>query len=256
MKTNLSFYKKQDLIRLRVEHAFQNLLKFKKEQHKDAFNLQLLEILPEVKKYINGRLNTAIRKGYFSKNKYKADDLVDQLFIEIYDHIDEVKKEKDFYLWLFKKTNALIEDVHVEEEFNDLFLKNIDIYSKPEWEEMEEDFSTDGDGDLIMIEELDDYSYNHNDYTLDDVFIEDEEKALTQQLDKTLNKNDINKHINNVLHNLSLSMCSVFELARKHYFNLEEISQIKNIKYEEAKKLFNDTKKALQVSLFNRYGTK
>lgn len=256
MNTKLFHYKKQDLLRLRVEHAFQDLIKFKKEEDKDAFNIQMLKILPEAKKYINGRLNTAIRKGHFSKNKYKADDIIDQLFIEVYDHIDEVKKEKDFYLWLFKKTNELLEDIIVEEEFHDFFFKNIDTYSKPEWDGMAENYSTDGDGDLIMIEELDDSSYNHNDYTLNHVFIEDDETKLTKQLDKTLNDDDINKHINMVLHNLPFPMRTVFELSTQQHLNLEEIAQLRNTTYEKVKKLLDDTRKALQVSLINRYEIK
>ena len=256
MKTSLSRCQNQDLLRLRIEHAFQDLVKFKKEQDKNAFNTQLIKIIPEAKKYINGRLITAIKKGNFSKNKYKADDVIDQLFIEIYNHIDEVKKEKDFYLWLFKKTNELLEDISLEEEFDDFFFKNTDTYSKAEWDEMEENYSTDGDGDLVMIEELDDISYNHNDYTLNHVFIEDDETEFTKQLDESLHDDDVNKHIKMVLHNLPLPMRNVFELATQQHLNLEEIAQVKNTTYNEDKKLFENTKKALQISLFNRYETK
>lgn len=256
MNINLTDNKKQNLLRLRVEHAFKDLITFKKEENRVSFNKQLLNILPELKKYSNGRLNTAIKKGDFSKNKYKADDFIDQLFIEIYDHIDEVKKEKNFYLWLFKKINELLEDIIIEEEFDDFFFKNIDNYSKPEWDEMAENYSIDGDGDLLMIEELDDMSYNHNDYTLNHVFIEDNEKKLTEQLDLSINKEDINKHIKMVLHNLPLPMRTVFELSTQQHLNLEEIAQLKNTTYNEVKKRLDDAKKALQISLFNRYETK
>jgi hypothetical protein len=221
----------QDMSHLRVEHAFQDLVKFKKEQDKNTFNIQLLSILQDVKKYINGRLNTAIRKGHFSKNKYKANDIIDQLFIEIYNHIDEDKKEKDFYLWLFNKTNELLENICIEEEFDDFLFKNIDTYSKPEWDEMTENYSVEGDGDLLMIEVLDNSSYNHNNYTLNHVFIEDDEKELPQQLDKTLNDDDVNKHIQMVFHNLPMAMRSIFELYIQQQLNLEEIAQLRNTTY-------------------------
>jgi hypothetical protein len=95
-----------------------------------------LKIIPEIRKYVNGQLNTAIKKGHFLKNKFKADDIIDQLFITIYDNIEEVQNEKYFYLWLFKKSNDLLDDIIVEEEFDEFFFKNIDDYSKPEWDEM------------------------------------------------------------------------------------------------------------------------
>ncbi|MDC0006751.1 sigma-70 family RNA polymerase sigma factor [Winogradskyella sp.] len=256
MKPNLTYYHNKDLIRLRVQHAFKELIAFKKKEDKDAFNTQLLEVLPEVKKYINTQLNTAIKKGHFSKNKYVAEDFLDQLFIEIYDHIDEVKKENDFYLWLFKKTNNLIEDVIIEEEFDDFFFKNIDTYSKPEWDTMQEEFTTDGDGDLIMLDELDDSSYTANTYNVNHIFIEDNETELTLQLDKDLHEDEVNRHIKMVLHNLPLPMRSVFELVTQQHLNLEEIAQLKHTTFNEIKAYFDAAKKALQVSLFNRYETK
>lgn len=250
MKKTASY---QQQVRIVVENTFLDLIKFKKNGDKDSFNQQLLKILPEVKKYINGRLISAIKKGNFSKGKYKADDFIDQLFIEVYDHIDQLEKEDDFYLWLFKKTNELLEDTIVAEEFDEYFFKNIDDYSKPEWDEMAENFSTDGDGDLLMIEELDDSSYNHNDYTLNHVFIEDDEKELTKKIDTHLSEEAVNRHIHMVLQNLPLAMRDVFDLFTNQQFTLEEVAAIRKSTVNEVEKLLHSARKALQVSLFNRY---
>lgn len=252
MKSNIA-YSQQNQFRVVVENTYVDLLKSKKKNDPIAFNQKLLKILPDVKNYINGRLNTAIKKGHFSRGKYKADDFSDQLFIEIYDHIENLKDEKDFYLWLFKKTNELLEETIVEEEFDELFFKNIDDYSKPEWDAMQENYSTDGGGDLLMIEEMDDRSYNHNDYTLNHVFVEHKEKALIEKIDKGLNVEEIQSHIAMVLHNLPLSICNVFELHNNQHLELEEIAQIKNNTLEEVEKLLKDAKTALQVSFVNKY---
>ncbi|GHC53678.1 hypothetical protein [Ulvibacter litoralis] len=256
MKTTSIYLQRQQEIRLSIEKTFPDFIKLKKEGDQASFNKNLLEILPEVKKYINQRLAAAIKKGDFSKGKYKADDFIDQLFIEIYDAIDEVKEAKDFYLWLFKKTNELLDDAIVEEEFNDLFFKNIDDYSKPEWDEMTENYSTDGDGDLLMIEELDDSSYNHNDYLLNHVFITNQEKKLTDKIDKDLNDDAVNRHVAMVLQNVPAAMRDVFLLATNHQFSVKEIAVIKNRSYEEVEKLLNNARKAIQVSLLNRYSIK
>ena len=252
MKSSISYYQ-ENKFRIVVENTFSDLLKSKKEDNKVIFNQQLLKILPEVKKYINGRLNTAIKKGHFSKEKYKADDIVNQLFIEIYNHIEQVSTEKDFYLWLFKQTNTLLDDIIVDEEFDDFFFKNIDSYSKPEWDAMQEKFSTDGDGDLLMIEELDDNSYKKNDYILRDVFIEDTENQLTEKLDQDLNREAIDRHIQLVLHNLPLPMRTVFELYTNQYLSIEEIAKLRNTTITNVEKLLNEAKKALKISIFNRY---
>ena len=253
MKSNISFYENKQEFRLSITKTYPDLIKSKKEGNQEYFNKQVLKITPDIRKYINGQFNTAIKKGHFPKNKYKADDIIDQLFIEIYNHIEEVKHEDEFYVWLLKKTNELLDDVFVSEEFDDLFFNNIDDYSKPEWDELQEKYSTDGGGDLLMIEDLDDMSYNHNDYTLNHVFIEEKENDLVEKIDKNLKDEEVQRHIEMVLHNLPTSMRNIFELFTKQHLEIEEIAQIKNISIEKVKQLLKDAKKALQLSLLNRY---
>ncbi|NRT10817.1 sigma-70 family RNA polymerase sigma factor [Flavobacterium sp. 14A] len=253
METNISYYQNKQEFRHFVSNTFLDLIKLKKEDNKSSFNALVLNIIPEIKKYVNGQLNTVIKKGHFSKNKIKADDIIDQLFIEIYDHIDEVKQQKDFYLWLFKKTNELLDDLTIEEEFDEIFFKNIDDYTKPEWDAMQENFSTDGGGDLLMIEELDDMSYNHNDYTLNHVFIKDNQKSFIEKIDKDLSAQEIQNHIQMVLYNLPNSMRNVFELFAIEQLELEEIAKIRNNTLEEVSQLLTDTKQVLQASFVKRF---
>ena len=253
MKTNISYYQNKQEFRLFVKQSYSSLVKLKSEGDKTAFNSLVLKILPTLKNYINRGLNVFISKGNFSKGKYKADDIIDQLFIEIYDHIEEVRHENDFYSWLYLKTNELMEDIQVEEEFNDFFFKNIDNYSKPEWDAMEEKYSTDADGDLLLIEELDDSSYNHNDYDLKPVFIEDNEVEFISKIDKHLNQDTVKNHTAFLLHNLPYAMRHVFELFTNESLSLEEIAIVRKTTIEEVKQLLHDAKRVLQVSLFNRY---
>ncbi|WP_250629719.1 RNA polymerase sigma factor [Aureibaculum algae] len=249
----VKYNKQHKEFRVIIAQAFPDLVQLKKEEDKKSFNELVLKILPEINKYIVGRLNSAIKNGNFSKNKYKADDFIDQLFIEIYDHIDMFENQKDFYLWLFKKTNELLEDAIEEEEFDNLFFKNIDIYTKPEWDEMEENYTVDAGGDFLLIEELDDMSYNHNDYTLNHVFIENKENKIVKRLDKELSKERIHTQIAMVLQQLPLAMSSVFELFTNYKFTAEEIAEIRNSSVTEVEKLLEDARKALQLSFFNRY---
>jgi RNA polymerase sigma factor (sigma-70 family) len=253
MKTNLAHSRNIKKFRLFVTATFPSLVQLKKEGDKASFSKLVLDIIPEIRKYVNRKLRRALKKGSFPKGKYKADDFIDQLFIEIYDNIEEVEKEEYFYLWLYKKVNELLEDSILEEEFDDFFFKNIDDYSKPEWDEMQENFSTDGDGDLMLIEELDDMSYNHNDYILNQVFIENKEKGIIEKIDEKLSAEKVQRHIAMVLHNLPPRMRNVFELNAKYQFEIEEIAHLQNKTIEEVKKLFKDAQKALRLSFLNRF---
>lgn len=253
MKQDLTNIQNKEEFRLFASKSYTELIQLKKNKDKTSFNEYFMKIIPKIRKYVDGRLTAAILKGHFSKNKYKADDIIDQLFIEIYDRIEEVDHEDEFYLWLFKKTNELLEDIEVEEEFDDFFFKNIDDYTKPEWDELQEKYSRDGDGDFVMLEDLDDPSYNHNQYTLNHVFVEDKEKALISKIDKDLSDQDLRNHIRTVLINLPFPMRHVFDLSTHQHLRLEEIGQLTNRTVKDVKELLKQAKEALQISLFNRY---
>ncbi|MBM1106557.1 sigma-70 family RNA polymerase sigma factor [Aurantibacter crassamenti] len=252
----LKNYKGKKEFNIFVASTFSDLVVFKKENNQAAFNSLLIKTFYQVKRYINGRLSTALAKGNLPKGKYKADDFIDELFITAYDHFDNVKNAQDLHPWLFKMADELLEQRINDEEFNDYFLKNIDDYSKPEWDAMDEKFSTDGDGDYVMIEELDDMSYPKNDYVLNHVFVENYSTEITDKLDQELGEENIKRHVSLVLHNLPLPMRTVFELATKYEFTFEEITVIRNQSLEEVQTLFENARKSLEASFFNRFNLK
>tara|TARA_B100000949_G_C14288205_1_gene455547 strand:+ start:6719 stop:7489 length:771 start_codon:yes stop_codon:yes gene_type:complete len=249
----LKYHESNKAFNVFVASTFADLKRLKKENNKAAFNELLLKTLHQVRRYIVSRIGTALTKGNLPHGKYQPDDFIDQLFIEVYDHFDDVKNERELHPWLFKKANELLEDTITDEEFDDHFLKNIDDYSKAEWDEMEENFSTDGGGDYVMVEELDDISYPKNDYVLNHVFIEDSKQKLQDKLDRELDEEDLRRHVKMVLHNLPLPMRTVFELATEYEFTLGEIAEIQNESLDQVRQLFDNAKKSIELSFFNRY---
>lgn len=250
MKT---YSKSQKEFRLFVASTYSDLVRHKKMGEKKAFNELLLKTLPQVKRYIVKRLNTAISKGNLPQGKYRPADFLDQLFITVYDHFDEVNNQKDLYPWLFKKADELLDNTIVQEEFDEVFFQNIDDFSKPAWDAMEEKFTTDGDGDLVMMDELDDISYRKNIDILNHVFVEGDNNEMIAKLDKEWGEKNIRKHAEMVLYHLPLPMRRVYELATEHHFNVEEIAEIINQNLQEVKQLLEEARKALKTSFHTRY---
>lgn len=246
-------YKSQKEFHKFVASTFSDLKDYQDECNKTAFNRLLLKILSEVKRYIIDRLSTDFIKGKLTERKYCVDDFIDQLCIEAYYHFEEVEAKDDLYPWLFKKADDVLKDTIKEEEFEKYFFENIDNFTKPEWDEMEERFSINGEGELIMIDDLDDILYRKNDSVLNHVFVEDYKKEIIEQLDRDLGKENIRKHTALVLHHLPMPMRTVFELATKYEFTLEEIAMIRNLSFEQVRQLLENARKSLEVSLFNRY---
>ncbi|KAA3620284.1 MAG: sigma-70 family RNA polymerase sigma factor [Flavobacterium sp.] len=256
MKNTATHYRKDgESIRV-IPRKFNDLIQLKKQGERGVFNEELLDILPEVKKFINRKLDAAVHKGHFPKSKYKAEDFIDQLFIEVYDNIEDVESENDFYLWLFKRTNELLDATIDKEAYEDKIFKNIDKYSEAEWKQMAEKWSAEADGDLIMREDLEDVSYHKSKQSLQQLFVEDNEKALIEKLDKELSEEDVNRFTELILNNFPEPMHTVFELFTRQKFTLEEISQIMERNLEEVETLLKEAREILYNSLSAWYPKK
>jgi len=235
------------------EGALPHLKQMKQQTDKHAFNETLTRLLPGLRNYIGRRLSRAIRKGLMPKRKYRVNDFVDELYLLAYDHIEQLPSGDELRSWLFEQADQLLDRTISTEEFNKSFMEHVDSYSKLEWEEMQEKFTADADGDLIMEEELDDPSYPKHDYSLEDVFVEDKEKSLLEKLNKELTAEEIHQHIDMVLHQLPLQVQAIFELATQQHFEPEEIARIRNLSVEEVEKHLADARKFIRISFEKRF---
>lgn len=245
--------KSKNNFRLIVEEFYTTLVTLKKEKDQKNFNKELLKFIPVINGYVANRLKMAVLNGTLNKNMFRPNDFTDQLFIDVYDHLDEISNESELHTFLFEKVDQALEDSLIEEEFDHLFFDNIDTYTKPEWDAMEEKYSRDGGGDFVLLEELDDSTLNKNNYTLDHVFITNEEKDLAKMLDANLNKERIERHIKLVLNKMSVPMRTVFQLYADQGFTTMEIAKIRKTTLKEVAKLLVEARQILKDSFAKRF---
>jgi len=233
---------------------FKNLIRVKEENDQDGFDKLMQPILPDLKSYIAHRLSTSVRKGELPSGKYKVEDFVDELYLKAFEQIGEVDEEKDLHPWLFEKADELLNDAIVEEEFNEVFFKDIDKITKAEWEQMHEDFSNDGDGGLMLLEEFDDPSYPKYEYQLADVFVQESPEAeWIEKLNTEIGHGKIHQHIDMVLRRLPAPMRSIYDLAVNQGFKPYEIAKIKHISGHKVEQYLAKVRQNLQVSIEKRY---
>ncbi|APQ16139.1 sigma-70 family RNA polymerase sigma factor [Maribacter hydrothermalis] len=240
-------------IRILMKTTYTRLVSLKKEQNPELFNTELLKVLPNIYKYVSKRLNSAVANGKLNKGMFNPNDFTDQLFIEVYEHMDEINGANELHTFLFKTVDQLLEDSLLEEEFDHVFFDNIDTYSKPEWDAMEEQYSRDGDGDFVMLEEMDDSSLNKQNYTLDHVFITEEEKELAEKLDASLKEDRISNHVEFVLNKMDLPMRTIFQLYTKQGFTLTEIADIREVSLTKVEEILSKARELVKNSFENRF---
>ncbi len=240
-------------IRIIMKETYSKLVSYKRKENRESFNTELLKVLPQIYRYVSKRLNSAIANGKLNKGMFNPSDFTDQLFIEVYDNIDDIKSENELHVFLFKKVDELLEDSLVEEEFDHVFFDNIDTYSKPEWDAMEENYTQDADGDFLLLDEMDDKSLNKSNYSLNHVFITEEEKKLADKLDATLDKERIYNHVQLVLDKMNLPMRTVFELFTNEGLTIEEIADIRKTTLTKVEELLTSARQLLKDSFEKRF---
>jgi len=83
---------------IQIQESFVVLRKLKEMNKQDAFKDKFMELLPAVKQYIKNSLETASKKDLLKQQGYSVDDFVNDLYIYVYDHIEELDNEEDFYI--------------------------------------------------------------------------------------------------------------------------------------------------------------
>jgi len=234
--------------------SFERLIRLKEDDEQFEFNNAMKKLLPDVNGYIARRLSAAVRNDHLPSGKYEVEEFTDELYLKAFDQIKEVEDEKDLLPWLFSKADELLEDTLASEKFDEFFFENIDSYTQAEWKAMQADFSTDHDGDLMLLEEFDDPSYPKHEYILSDALVEEiPERKWREKLNKTLGKDDIHQHIDMVLHRLPAPMRSVYDLSVNQRFEPYEIAKIKRISVFQVERYLRQAQHSIRKSFEKRF---
>ncbi len=163
-----------------------NLLEHKANNNADKFFEEIKRFLPRLRGYIAQRLHIEERKGTIRKNFYKPDDILDEVILEIYNKISqectEEKLKQELFRAAINKLNSIAKrEVKEKISFDELIDREL--------EELEEKFTVNADGELVLTEELDDISYHQQDYELHYIFVDNDiERNLLPLLDKKVSE--------------------------------------------------------------------
>ena len=138
-------------------------MRLNQETEFEEFYKKSLAALPSLKKFAVSKLKLAENEGLIDKGFYDPNEILDEVFLEvfkIYSHdIDEKQLRQTLFLRTIQKINHKIEK---ENQFaEDL---NIDTILRDELNLLKEDYSIEADGDYIFDEDLDDISYKQNSF--------------------------------------------------------------------------------------------
>jgi DNA-directed RNA polymerase specialized sigma24 family protein len=229
------------------------LISLKDEGKQAEFNKQLLKVIPEVEKYIARSLIAAVREGFLDERTITVEDVIDQVYIKAYEHLSELKDPELFEAWLKLQAEEVLQEYMDDQEFDHLFFTDLEQYTSKEWKEMEEQYSIDADGDLMMLEEFDDPAYGTSDMTDGQIFSVETEQELNAKIDKDISAERKQRHMELVLGKLSLPMRTIFELEIRNGCSPMEIARLRNMELHEVESQLKTTRDILRRSLLGRF---
>jgi len=131
------------------------------QQHKEEndfgqFYKKLEAFVPELQSFVAGSLRNAEDLGQLDRGYYNPDELLDEVYLDAFKAFSGESDAKKLRRSLFKKAIQKMVAKKEEEVPDEV---NTHALLKQELKTLSEEFTTEGDGDRILMEDLDDISY-------------------------------------------------------------------------------------------------
>lgn len=153
-----------------------SLQKHKEENNFREFYKRLSDFIPELKQFLIGSLKAAECQALLDRGFYDPEELLDEIFLETFEAYSDEVEESKLRRSLFKKAIGKMLEKRSLEVPDDV---NTHSLLKEELRALDEELTTDAEGDLILKEELDDISYSQKRGWTTPILLD---KALEQQL--------------------------------------------------------------------------
>ncbi|MBL7473509.1 hypothetical protein [Robertkochia sediminum] len=218
----------------------------------EDFGKRILSVTPHIYPYLKHRLYVAEATGLIPRNMYKANGLLDDAIVDLYDEADDLEDDMKLKLRLFALVDKRLDDLYENESFHKNTMSTSEILSK-ELASLEENYVMDADDDLMMNEDLDDISYHQQDEHKQVFLYDDAEKNLIKSLDLTDPERDLKKserlRFNKVYTWLPHKTSNILDLYVFGKMSVNEISQIKGIDTHEIHKLLHTVRKSFRQNM-------
>ncbi|GEM_PF-343821 len=234
---------------------------YKKGGERESFVQLLSKLLPEVRAYIGRRLRMAEAAGLVPKGMYSPQGLADEVWLRAWERYDQdaLEHQQNFKVWIYKIAEEVLdEQLREAEKEKNARAVSIEEWTAREMKEMEEHFSVDADGDLVLIEELDDISYHLDEYTTEDIeLIDADEEALLKKIEEEASADNIpidrkvRKRIKMALTRLPMQQRSIFDLHILQGLTTEEVAYIKNMNATEVEQTIHAVRQRIKQALLH-----
>jgi DNA-directed RNA polymerase specialized sigma24 family protein len=133
-----------------------------RQQSGEKFNSEVSRVLPRLQRYVAHRLRMAVIDGIIGPGKYRVEDITDEVFIRLKEEFASGGLELDkVKIVMFRLADRELTRILSEESAHGKDIPIEEILAE-EMRGLEEKYSVAADGDIVLYEEFDDISYQHD----------------------------------------------------------------------------------------------
>ncbi len=217
-----------------MQKSLSSLQQHRQNNNQEAFFRQIVDVAPGLESYVTNRLRTAERNGLIPADLYSPQDILDEVFLEIYEHFDDMPAdETGLRVTLFQLANEKLDEIIRQESWQQHAL-SLEAILADEMRMLNEipQMTADADGDIVMVEDLDDAEIEPPEpraLLLEDSF---EDEILRQAgLEGVVVKGDraLQQLLARVYADLPVQSRIIFDLWTRGKLTMEEISRVRGI---------------------------
>jgi len=208
------------------------LYRHKEENDFEQFYNKISALVPDLKKFTARSLKAAESQGAIDRGFYNAEGILDEIYLEVFEDFSDIIDKEKIKTILFSKAVQKIEEKKILEQETPEY-QSTEKMLKQELDALDERFTTQADGDLILNTELDDISYKQQTERPLNVILDE---TLEQQLIKKLDMSDTllpsleHRSIFGALYNnippRSKSVLELFAFGNRSFYEISEILEV------------------------------
>lgn len=226
------------------------LQKFYGADDQREFSKKLLSIVPHLHPYVKHRLYIAESVGILPQNMYCSNGIIDDAILNLYNEDLDIEIDKlSLELQLFKIADELIDELYIREGWHQSTIST-NYFLKSELEKLEENYTVEGDNELIMKEELDDICYHQNSEDKQNFIYDDMDSDIIKIIDNEPSSDNRKQKLLGKFYSwLPMETSKIIDLFVFGKLNFEEIAKIKEITSNEVKEIIIDVRRSFRRNL-------
>ncbi len=233
----------------------ENAIKLKNHKErgeKEEFLKLINDFVPHFRKVIHHKLRQMELNGDVPVNMYSAQEIVDEIYLKIFDEYKtEYQDENRLKVVMYTIARDILNSLKEKHKGAGL---SVEKMAETELDELEENFTADADGEIVMLDDLDDISYHQKEYSDNNtILLIDGEQV--NEIAETYNLNN-GKLTGEQTKRLGKAYSGLPELSRSvfdHYvfakLSFEQIAQIHRISVKTVTQMLDKIEKRLEKVL-------